>query len=256
MNNINDIFDPFEDPEDTIENESLPLRRDRIRSIIANIMNRRTHIKIVVPPIERQVPGVTYIVGGEGTSHGRTHWLASSLVYNKILRYAIFRDKFRNYDDTWSCVGDENLAWYKLFPTARRVGGIALVGDDAGSFDECDTLQLLQFDDDESLQRFKLTTEYVPMHNVIPVPYTKTEFIFEDTDKARIRGWLNKFKNSDFTKDEVLGIMSNYTNYRTMETIFLGDIRTLNNAYRLIGGSIYFAWMSHRLAKSYKERTL
>lgn len=264
MNNtIDHIFDPTEDPDDTIDHNNLPLRRDRIRTILAQIMNHRTfktprQVKLLNPPIPRSNPGLTYVKDGPGSSDSRTVWLDARIVHNPVFKYAIFkyRDDWR-YRSRWSPFTRDNTGWHDLYPGVQRVGGVGLFNEneDADTEDEQydSTLQLMQFADSESLSRFKLTSSYVPMHLILPLPPANTAAVFDDCDLAQYKGWLKLFKDTDFNETEIRGIMRTYTDFERMELAFLGDVRSLNNCYAAIGGQTYFAWLSYRLAKEYKE---
>lgn len=264
MNNTDDqIYDPTEDPEDTLDN-NLPLRRDRIRTILAQIISHQSSkskpqkVKLLNPPIPRSNPGLTYIKDGPGSSDSRTVWLDAKIVHNPVFKYAIFRyrDHWR-YNKRWSPFTRDNTGWHDLYPGVRRVGGVGLFNENEDAYTEDEqydtTLQLMQFADSESLEKFKLTSEYVPMHLIVPMPPANASLVFEDCDLAQYRGWKNLFRNTDFNETEIRGIMQTYTDFERMELLMLGDIRALNNCYSAIGGQTYFAWISHRLAKEYKE---
>lgn len=265
MNNTDDqIYDPTEDPDDTVDHDNLPMRRDRIKSILAQIINHRTfkqpqQVKLLNPPIKRKRPGLTYIKDGPGDMDSRMVWLDSQILFNPVFKYAIFKHctDWQRPKPRWSPFVKDKTGWHDLYPGVQRLGGIGLFNDNEDA-DEDDnhfnsTLQLMQFDSDESLQRFKLTNEYTPMHLIVSPPPPKTETVFEDDDLTQFRGWLRLFKDTDFDKTEVRGIMANYTDFERMELAFLGDVRALNQCYAAIGGKTYFAWVSHRLSKTHKE---
>ena len=250
--NINEVYDPFENAEDTAYTDTPSRRRTSIRRILTNFANRRQKgVQVLIPPVERKNPGITYIKSGPGDSDSRMVWLDSKLIYNPVFKYAIFREKRGHPYDT-----DRMDKWLELFPSAQKLGGIGLVEDDEDSYNDADVLQLVQFDDYESLQQFKLTSDYVPIHTMVPPPKTNTKLIFKDTDAAQLYGWIFAFKDTDFNKEEILGIAANYHDFDRMEMIFLGDTRSLNSCYRAIGGQAHYAWLSHRLAKEYKEKGL
>lgn len=251
---MNDIYDPNEDPEDTIDTSDLPPRKDRIKSILATILNRPKIVKLPKLPIERSAPGVTYITPGSGTGDGRTHWIASTLIFNPVLKYSLYKLSNRT---TWYTAIDQHFEKVaEQYPGCRHIGGCGIIYSNNDEWDDEDVLHLIQFDDTETLEQFRLSPYYVPLHTIIPLPHAKTAEVFEDNDSAQRAGWRYLFRNTDFDDDEIAGIMSNYHDFERMETIFLGDTRSLNNCYRAIGGKEHYAWLSHRLAKEYKEKTL
>jgi hypothetical protein len=251
---MNDIYDPLEDPEDTIDMSDLPPRKDRIKSILATILNRPKIVRLPKPPMERSAPGVTYITGGAGTTPERTHWIASTLIFNPHLKYSLYKLSNRA---TWYTALDQHFEKVaEQYPGCRRIGGCGIIYDEDDDWDGEDILHLIQFDDTETLEQFRLSPYYVPLHTIIPLPHAKTEAVFEDNDSAQRAGWRNMFKDTDFNDDEIAGIMSNYHDFDRMETIFLGDRRSLNNCYRAIGGKAHYAWLSYSLAKAYKEKGL
>ena len=252
--NTDEIFDPYEDPEDTIDTEALPIKQ-RVRKVIADIMNKRRTIMVIKPPIKRSSPGICYMKSGPGTSESRTVWMDSKILYNPVFKYAICKQEGWRPWRPLSTPSDEFEEWNKMYPGINRLGGIALLNDNEDDdYQDCDVLHLVQFDDYESLERFKLGSNYIPMHNVVPVPATKTDYIFEDSLQAQHRGWLKLFENTDFSETEVMGIAENYKNFEKMEMLFLGDRKALRNCYTTIGGKIAVSWLSYNLAKTYKER--
>jgi hypothetical protein len=266
MNNIHQTFDPYEDPEtDRNYTNDYPLRRDRIKSILAQILNHRTfqtprEIKLLQPPCKRERPGLTFIKDGPGDSDSRRVWLDSQILFQPVFKYAIFKHctDWNRPKPRWSPFERDNTGWHDLYPGVRRVGGIGLFNNNEYTDEDDDqfnsTLQLMQFDSAESLQRFKLTNEYTPMHLIVQPPPPKTEAIFEDDDETQYKGWLRLFRGTDFSETEVRGIMQNYQNFQTMEIAFLQDMQALNSCYATIGGQVNLAWVSHRLSKTYKEQ--
>lgn len=248
----NEIYDPLEDPKDTIDPNDLP-SRGRIRSILATILNRPRIVKLPRPPVERKDPGVAYVLVKNDRQKTQTEWMASTLIFNPILKYSLYRLSQRQPWVTLSQHFDEVA---ELYPGCRLIGGIGIMQDDEEDSYEDDMLYLIQFDNTESLDKFRLAPEYVPLHSVIPLPHAKTVEVFEDNDSAQLNGWRNLFKDTDFDDEEIVGIMGNYHDFERMEMIFLGDTRSLNNCYRSIGGKAHYAWLSHSLAKTYKEKRL
>jgi hypothetical protein len=259
--NTNEIYDPYENPATTLD-DNLPLRRDRIKSILAQIINHKLfkspqQVKLLNPPIQRTRPGLTYIKDGPGHTDDRMVWLDSQVLFNPVFKFAIFKHiKTYNWTTSWNPFSTQSSEWYNLFPDVARLGGIGVFNneddaDDDGQYNS--TLQLMQFGSDESLAKFKLTNEYTPMHLIVSPPPPKTEAVFEDNDLAQYKGWIRLFKATDFDETEVRGIMANYLDFERMELAFLGDIRSLNSCYAAIGGKTQFAWISHRLSKTHKE---
>ena len=251
--NTNEIYDPNEDPEDTIDSNEFPNSRRRFKSVLATILNRPKTVKLPTPPIERSAPGVSYIPPTEGGVRANVEWMASTLIFNPILKFSLYRLSKR--EPTYT-LREHFSTVAETFPGCRHIGGIGLIYDYDEDDYEHDILHLIQFDNVESLEKFRLSPNYVPLHSVIPVPHAKTAEVFEDDDSAQMSGWKHLFKDTDFEENEIVGIMGNYHDFERMEMIFLGDTRSLNNCYRSIGGKAHYAWLSHSLAKAYKEKSL
>ena len=259
---IDNIFDPHEDPEDTIDRNDLPGRQHKIRTVLAQIIsnyNRKHKVKLLTHLVESDKPGLTYIVDGPGNGDSRKVWLDAKICHNPVFKYALFRHRYSEWShqmSKWSPHIKDNTGWHDLYPGVHRVGGVGLYNEneaaDPDDYSYNSTLQLMQFADYESLARFKLTTEYVPMHAIVPLPHADPKLIFKDSDRAHYRGWKMLFRNTDFDETEIRGVMLNYKNFDRMEVAFLGDLKALNQCYAAIGGKTYFAWLSHRLAKTYK----
>ena len=227
MNNIDDqVFDPT----DNTGYESHALRWLR------NTFSKR---KRIVTKIESNgKPGLIFYNHQESARTNGVHWIESKELYDPKFMFALldsgplgwgvkmYPDKFlTGFEDYYFCYGTLNES------------------------DEDDNqIYLVRFHNKRAYDDFKLTTWYKPIHLFAPEPISSyIEDVFSDSNIAQLKGWRKQFEGSGFSDTEIEGIVNYHRDFDRMNLLFLGDITSMNIAYRYIGGEWEKAWVLHNL---------
>lgn len=259
---INQIHDPYEDPADTEDTDSMPSSRpDRLRARLLMQKSRIRKFIYPIPPYQPSTPGLAYLESSKG--HSEIHWLSNKILYHPAFRYALLDTTPNHFNRFNAHRSDIEVPYFKgnqVFTVMGSVGAFATDGcTDVNrvwqtAYDsELDVHFLLKFDDDEGLAAFKQTQYYRPFHLFVPPPAPDTDAVFEDDDYAQITGWKLTL-GEDYSDSEIHGIAAHYKNFEKMSMIFLGDTTSLNDIYRRIGGKIDYEWRVHCLRQLMRER--
>lgn len=227
MNNTDDqVFDPT----DSTGHESRSLRWLR------NTFSKRKRIVTKIESNGR--PGLIYYNHNDSIRSNGTNWIDSKSLYDPNSMFALLDAGV--------------MGWgMKMYPD-KFLTGFEDYYFRYGSLNDSDEddnqIYLVRFHNQRAYNDFKLTSWYKPVHLYAPEPAsTYVEDVFSDSNIAQLKGWRKQFEGSGFSDNEIEGIVNYHTDFDRITLLFLGDITSINTAYRYIGGEWEKQWVLHNL---------
>ena len=227
MNNTDDqIYDPTE-VEDCASLARAWLRRH---------VGRRKHVVTKIESNGR--PGLVYYNHNDSLRSNGTNWIGSKSLYDPTSMFALLDAGV--------------MGWgLKMYPEKFLTGFedyYFRYGSLCDSDEEDNQIYLVRFHDSIAYNDFKLTSWYKPVHLFAPEPASDyISDVFNDTNTAQLKAWRKQFAGSGFSDNEIEGIVNYHKDFDRMNLLFLGDITSMNLAYRYIGGEWEKQWVLHNL---------
>jgi hypothetical protein len=219
------IYDPT-----YVDNES------HAKAWFRKLYNKR---KRIVTKIESNgKPGLIYYNHNDSIRSNGTNWIDSKSLYDPTSMFALLDAGV--------------MGWgLKMYPEKFLTGFedyYFRYGSLSDSDEDDNQIYLVRFHNQQAYSDFKLTSWFKPVHLVAPEPAsTHVEDVFSDSNIAQLKGWRKQFEGSGFSDNEIEGIVNYHKDFARMNLLFLGDITSMNLAYRYIGGEWEKQWVLHNL---------
>lgn len=210
------------------------------RTFLRNLL-ARTVVKL---EIVKFPPGLLYYNYTESPVSEGKNWIEADELYNPANMFAILDAGYFNWG-------------MKMHPERFKTGfeehylkyGSLFAEDSHETNDR--NVYLIRFHNQRAFNEFRQTVWFKPLHTFSPTPLSKhIEDMFSDTDQAQMYGWRKQFEGSGFSDIEIKGTVEHHKDFEKMEMIFLGDITSLNIAYKHIGGKWQARWILRNLKEA------